>query len=148
MSTSQRVSLRFHRLAVFLAVIPLVLGVTLSAFFAYTAANREADQHQKLDCAHHVYQTNESAVWASALQPNNTDASVGLEEIGCSPNKWERASVEQVQSPPAFTWLSAFGMTPGCYAWAAGELSACKCCHTTVAYAPNCRRILPQSWRE
>jgi hypothetical protein len=115
MSTSQRVSFGFHRLAVFLAVIPLVLGVTLSAFFAYTAANREADQHQKLDCAHHVYQTNESAIWASALQPNNTDASVGLEEIGCSPNKWERAPVEQVQSPPAFTWLSAFGsgLLPG-----------------------------------
>ena len=52
MSTAQRVSRAFHRLALFLAAIPLLLGGSLSVYIAFELANRLWEQHQKLVCAH------------------------------------------------------------------------------------------------
>src|SRR5215510_6830626 len=52
MSTAQRVSRDFHRLALFLAAIPLLLGASLSVYIAFDLANRLWEQHQKLVCAH------------------------------------------------------------------------------------------------
>jgi hypothetical protein len=44
------------------------------------------------------------------LAPGNADADVGLKEIGCSNNEWDRVSVDSVPAPPpTFTWISAFG---------------------------------------
>ena len=52
MSTAQRVSRGFHRLALFLAALPLLLGGSLSVYIAFDLANRLWEQHQKLVCAH------------------------------------------------------------------------------------------------
>src|SRR5262249_26337450 len=50
MSASQRVSCRFHRLAVLSAAIPLLLGIIFSLWSSYQTANNELDRHHKLEC--------------------------------------------------------------------------------------------------
>ena len=45
MSTAKRVRRGFHRLAVFLAAIPLLLGGSLSVYIAFDLANRLWEQH-------------------------------------------------------------------------------------------------------
>jgi hypothetical protein len=52
MSASQRVSRGFHRLGLFLAAIPLLMGVALSFFAANGAAGRAYQASQKAVCAH------------------------------------------------------------------------------------------------
>jgi hypothetical protein len=49
---SQRVSRGFHRLALFLAAIPLVAGVAISFFFAKQFADTAWQAYQKASCAH------------------------------------------------------------------------------------------------
>jgi hypothetical protein len=51
MSTAQRVSRGFHRLALFLAAIPLVLGVILSVSLAVKNANEAFTEQPGLICA-------------------------------------------------------------------------------------------------
>jgi hypothetical protein len=62
MSASQRVSRGFHRLAVFLAAVPLLVGVVWSTFVAIDIAN---DARQNSACAQ-VVRTNK----ADRLQPS------------------------------------------------------------------------------
>jgi hypothetical protein len=52
MAALERLNLNFHRLALLLAAIPLLLGGSLSVYIAFDLANRLWDQHQKLVCAH------------------------------------------------------------------------------------------------
>jgi hypothetical protein len=101
-ASSQRLSRGFHRLAIFLAATPLLIGVIL----ALIAFDKASDQRQKLLCARNVFKTDESKIWAQVFAPKSPDAKVGLKEIGCSTNDWERVSVDESQSPQ--TWLSAF----------------------------------------
>jgi hypothetical protein len=54
MATSQRLSRGFHRLALFLAAIPLLVGGIGSTFFAFDHANYAQhlhDEQVKLVCA-------------------------------------------------------------------------------------------------
>jgi len=51
MAASQRVSRGFHRLALFLAAIPLLLGTILSLGYANNVADQNQKQHAKLVCA-------------------------------------------------------------------------------------------------
>jgi hypothetical protein len=50
--TATKIGRGFHRLAPFLAAIPLLLGESLSVYIAFDLANRLWEQHQKLVCAH------------------------------------------------------------------------------------------------
>jgi hypothetical protein len=50
--TATKIGRGFHRLALFLAAIPLLLGGSLSVYIAFDLANRLWEQHQKLVCAH------------------------------------------------------------------------------------------------
>ena len=52
MSTSQRVSRGSHRLAVFVAAIPLLIGVTISLFWAGEPTYKDLQRHQLQVCAH------------------------------------------------------------------------------------------------
>jgi hypothetical protein len=52
MAALARLNLNFHRLALLLAAIPLLLGGSLSVYIAFDLANRLWEQHQKLVCAH------------------------------------------------------------------------------------------------
>ena len=64
MSTSQRPSRGFHRLALFLAAIPLLIGAPLSVWSAVEMAKRGFDHNKKLVCAHQVFQTDRRKMWA------------------------------------------------------------------------------------
>ena len=52
MASSQRLSCGFHRLALFLAAIPLLIGLPVSVLWALSDFNHAAERHQKLVCAH------------------------------------------------------------------------------------------------
>ena len=69
----------FHRLAVLLAAIPLLLGGSLSVYIAFDLANRLWEQHQKLLCAH-------EHVAGQKPDENVFDQfdTVKLKQIGCS----------------------------------------------------------------
>jgi hypothetical protein len=51
MSSPQRISRGFHRLGLFLAAIPLLIGIG-SMIFTGIDANNSWRRHQKLVCAH------------------------------------------------------------------------------------------------
>jgi hypothetical protein len=100
MSAAQRVSRGFHRLALFLAAIPLLLGGSLSVYIAFDLANRLWEQHQKLVCAHqHV-----PPQMPSAFDQFDT---VKLKQIGCS-NSDDTIRVARNPSPN-LNWFAAFG---------------------------------------
>jgi len=93
MSAAQRVSPGFHRLALFLAAIPLLLGGSLSVYIAFDLANRLWEQHQKLVCAHE---------YAAGKKPgeNVFDQfdTVKLKQIGCS-NSDDTVTVGEAAQP-------------------------------------------------
>ena len=60
MSTSQRVSSGFHRLALFLAAIPLLMGIGASFFVAKDSADKASQAYQQLLCAHRYIDSNQS----------------------------------------------------------------------------------------
>ena len=67
MSASQRVSHGFHRLGLFLAAIPLLVGGALVITSAIGKANSASAEHQKLLCAHKFFQSVPLPPQASAL---------------------------------------------------------------------------------
>jgi hypothetical protein len=104
MSASQRVSRGFHRLALFLAAIPLLLGGSLSVYIAFDLANRLWAQHLKLVCAH-------EHVVGKKLGDTVYDQSdtVKLKEIGCS-NSDDTVTVGEARNPPPnLNWFAEFG---------------------------------------
>jgi hypothetical protein len=104
MSTAQRVSRGFHRLALFLAAIPLLLGGSLSIYVAFNLANRAREQHQKLVCAHeHI------AGQKPGENVFNQFDTIKLKQIGCS-NSDDTVTVGEARNPPPnLNWFAAFG---------------------------------------
>ena len=52
MAASQRLSRGFHRLALFLAAIPLIVGALWSIIWSLDEANSASSRHQQVLCAH------------------------------------------------------------------------------------------------
>jgi hypothetical protein len=104
MSAAQRVSRDFHRLALFLAAIPLLLGGSLSIYIAFDLASRLWEQHQKLVCAH-------EHVAGKKLGENVFDQldTVNLKQIGCSNSDDTVTMGEARNPPPNLNWFAAFG---------------------------------------
>jgi len=92
MSASQRVSRDFHRLAIFLAAIPLVIGTILSLGVAVQQANEEEAYQQRVVCAGQHPER-----WPATTAPKGslTDEQVGtlsLKQVGCSDREDETVS--------------------------------------------------------
>ena len=108
MATSQRVSRGFHRLALFLAAVPLLIGVLGSVLWAIRDANIIAsNKHQKLMCAYE---------WLDRIVATNGSADVAvvqeLKAMGCS--SWlETVSVEDILAAKnnGFSYAAAFALT-------------------------------------
>ena len=104
MAALARLNLNFHRLALLLAAIPLLLGGSLSLYIAFDLANRLWEQHQKLLCAHeHV----------AGQKPNENVFdqfdTVKLKQIGCS-NSDDTVTVGEARNPPPnLNWFAEFG---------------------------------------
>jgi hypothetical protein len=71
MITAQRVSRGFHRLAIFFAAIPLLIGVLFALGTPYNVATSELTSHEQVACAHRVYQNNPQLFWQTALAPGH-----------------------------------------------------------------------------
>jgi hypothetical protein len=108
MSASQRFSRDFHRLAIFLAAIPLVIGTILSLGVAVQQANEEEAYHQNLVCAGQHPER-----WPATTAPKGslTDEQVGtlsLKQVGCSDKEDETVSYAEARNPPKFYWWSSY----------------------------------------
>jgi hypothetical protein len=109
MSTAQRVSRGFHRLAIFLATIPLVIGTILSLGVAVQQANEEEAYQQKVVCAGQHPER-----WPPTTAPKGslTDEQVGiplsLQQVGCSDKGDETVSYAEARNPPQFYWWASY----------------------------------------
>jgi hypothetical protein len=104
MATSQRLSRGFHRLALFLAAIPLVIGGSLSVYIAFDLANRLWEQHRKLVCAHELVPSQKPGE-----NPYDQFDTIKLKQIGCS-NSDDTVTVGEARNPPPnLNWFAEFG---------------------------------------
>jgi hypothetical protein len=108
MSASQRVSRDFHRLAIFLAAIPLVIGTILSLGVAVQQANEEEAYQQRVVCA-----GQHPKRWPATTAPKGslTDEQVGtlsLKQVGCSDREDETVSYAEARNPPQFYWWASY----------------------------------------
>jgi hypothetical protein len=110
MATSNRLSGGFHRLALFLAAIPLLLGGILSIAMGLNEADGALRQHEKLLCANRSVLKSDKDL---ADIPFWTDLSTAeerlhLKVIGCSDCEGDTVRFEEARNPPAFSWLASF----------------------------------------
>src|SRR5262245_21360460 len=119
MRTAQRVSRGFHRLAVFFAAIPLVIGAAYSTpivIEAMTAARKASLEHNRVMCAHqYLNQIRRRRLSPEAKIPASSqdvllasdDIQINLRSIGCS-NSDATISLGEARNPPKFSLLGAF----------------------------------------
>jgi len=105
-TASPRASRGFHRLAIFLAAIPLVIGTILSVGVAVEQANEEEAYHQKVVCAGQHPER-----WPTAPTGLLTDEQAGfplyLKQVGCSDKEDETVSYAEARNPPEFNWWAS-----------------------------------------
>ena len=77
--TATKIGRGFHRLALLLAALPLLIGGSLSVYIAFDLANRLWEQHQTLVCAHQHIAAQKPG--ENVFDQFNT---VKLKQIGCS----------------------------------------------------------------
>jgi hypothetical protein len=108
MSTAQRVSRGFHRLAVLSAVIPLLLGIVYSLWSPYQTANDELNRHHKLVCARE-----HSALWPPVTTSSDSyeeemGIPLNLKSVGCSDRDDDTVSYAEAANPPEFNWWASY----------------------------------------
>jgi hypothetical protein len=102
--TATKIGRGFHRLALFLAAIPLLLGGALSVYITFDLANRLWEQHQKLVCAHEHLAGQKPG--GNVFDHFDT---VKLKQIGCS-NSDDTVTVGEARNPhPDLNWFAEFG---------------------------------------
>jgi hypothetical protein len=113
MSTSQRVSHGFHRLAIFLTAIALVIGTILSVGIAVEQANRAKASHDEqvsLVCA-------QTALHDGSVKSKYADAPKGyfadderidLAQLGCSTISWTPTvrEISAAKPPSNFSYIA------------------------------------------
>jgi hypothetical protein len=104
MSTSQRVSRGFHRLAVFLAVIPLLVGAIIVIDGGKDAVVSAGKKYKTIECANAVHQKDSRQFFRSYFEASNVAAF--LRELGCSDGEYVNVTFEELGKPPDFDWLS------------------------------------------
>jgi hypothetical protein len=122
MSKSQWVGNGFHRLAFFLAAIPLLMGSVGALSMGFKEASYGSTQHHKLVCAYDIYRSNEKRFWdlLSAYDPLSGEggyldvsaikdgrAKVDLKALGCS-NVNDVTTFAQIKKLPQFSWFGTF----------------------------------------
>lgn len=107
MAASQRVSRGFHRLALFLAAIPLLVGGGLSLFIAIDQANKAKAMHEeqaRLMCAQTALKSDVPQGYRAV------DGRVDLQKLGCSdlPQTTSYFKVLNARPPKAFSYARSF----------------------------------------
>jgi hypothetical protein len=108
MSASQRVSRGFHRLGLFLAAIPLVIGAALSIGSGLSEADGAQRQHEKLLCANRgVQQWDKEILNGHPFWKDTPDETrLQLKDSGCPSWTGDTVSFAEARNPPEFNWLS------------------------------------------
>jgi hypothetical protein len=126
MATAQRLSRGFHRLGLFLAAIPLIVGV-LAVAWVTLQADRALDKHSRLACVgDHIAQalpiqtkeTPEGIPFDDPIPPPpngavidwKDDYRINPKQVGCSDDLYETITYGEVRNPPAFDWLKELGL--------------------------------------
>ena len=92
MATSNRLSRGFHRLALFLTFIPLLIGTTLSIVKGLNEANGKLKQHETLLCANRSVLKSDKELADNPFWKDTPDSErLQLKVIGCS--DWEGDTV-------------------------------------------------------
>lgn len=108
MDAAQRVSRGFHRLALFLAAIPLLIGGVLGVDASRSYADGEQSRHQQLLCAHDKVASEPEDVREGMSKMGSPDKlEIDLKSLGCS-DYGNPARLDEVQNPPSFSWPAAF----------------------------------------
>ncbi len=113
MAASQRVSRGFHRLALFLAAIPFLVGGAWSLTVALGEASNAKVRHEHLVCAQMKLKNTPAPAPARAGQPKEWSfeefVGINLKQVGCSDYDHDNVTYEEARNPPAFNWLATFG---------------------------------------
>ena len=131
MATSQRLSRGFHRLALFLAAIPLIVGVFAIAN-VLAQADRATRQHQQLLCAHDYlvqerlllsddemkdvkpwqipWKLYEPIAVGMVVGEYTKDWKIILNQIGCSDLEYDTVTYGEARNPPDFNWFHELGL--------------------------------------
>lgn len=107
MSTSKRVSRGFHRLAILLSAIPLIVGLIASTVVAVESAN---NRRAALECANASVKDGKVSLGKMLLE-NMVD----MAAVGCS--GYLPVSMDDALDPPKLFWLKYFAMA---LAWGLG----------------------------
>ena len=106
--SSQRVSRGFHRLALFLAAIPLMIGIGVSFFVAKDSADKVSQAYQQLLCVHRYIDSNQS--W---LMSAPDGATLDLIQIGCSDRPAATISLGEARRKPVpVLWADQLVFSP------------------------------------
>jgi hypothetical protein len=120
MAASHRVSRGFHRLALFLAGIPFLIGIGLSVFWGVHDANVASNTHEKLACAHERAGAMDkpwTLPWDAFVKGQNPfddlipldNREVSLKKLGCSDWEYDTAKLGEIRDvSPNFNWLGTF----------------------------------------
>ena len=112
MATSQRLSRGFHRLALFLAAVPLLVGGWFAVLTAKDEARIALYKHQQLVCAHeHIAQAPAAHPPKGLLSDEDVGFPLSLKGVGCSGNENETVTYEEARNPPGFNWFATFTST-------------------------------------
>jgi hypothetical protein len=117
MVASQRLSRGFHRLAVFVAAIPLLVGAVWTISIAIGNANYASETHRKLLCAYNKAGNADkpwSIPWDAFVKRENPfndlipidNREVSLKRLGCSESEYDTATYKEVRDvTPTFNWF-------------------------------------------
>jgi hypothetical protein len=82
MASSRRISLGFHRLAILLAAIPLLIGGTIAILESYDALTSASGKHQALECVYSAKQKDPEQFRRWYFEA--TTVTAFLKQLGCS----------------------------------------------------------------
>jgi hypothetical protein len=120
MNTLQRVSRGFHRLALVLAAIPLVVGIALSVLWGIHDFQVASSKHEKLACAHAKAGTVGqpwTIPWDAFVKGQNPfndlipldNREVSLQKLGCSEWEYDTAKFGEIRDvSPKLNRLGVF----------------------------------------
>ena len=106
MSTSQQISRGFHRLAILIAAIPLLVGGSIALVTGFNQAADASRDHQKMLCAHeYLARARDQPKPNYKLMFAPDSDRLNLKEIGCSNYEQDTVSFGEAWNPPQFNWL-------------------------------------------
>ena len=106
MSTSQQISRGFHRLAILIAAIPLLVGGSIALVTGFNQAGAASRDHEKVLCAHeYLSRARDQPKPNYKLMFAPDSDRLNLREIGCSSDGEDTVSFGEAWNPPQFNWL-------------------------------------------